>query len=90
MDALTSSLFCDDVPGLFNPLFQNIMFNDFYMVLADFDSYVKTQEQIAKDYTNPMAWARKALLNVARSGKFSSDRTITEYANDIWHVKPTL
>ena len=90
MDALTSSLFCDDTPGLFNPLFQNIMFNDFYMILADFDSYVKTQEQIAKDYTNPTAWARKALLNVARSGKFSSDRTIHEYATEIWNVQPTL
>ncbi len=90
MDALTSSLFCDDEPGLFTPIFQNIMFNDFYMVLADFDAYVKAQEQINKDYANRMSWGRKALLNVARAGKFSSDRTIHQYAEDIWHVKPTL
>ncbi len=90
MDALTSSLFCDDEPGLFTPLFQNIMFNDFYLLLADFDSYLKMQDQIEKDYANQMEWARKALLNVACSGKFSSDRTIKEYADDIWHVKPTL
>ena len=90
MDALTSSLFCDDEPGLFTPIFQNIMFNDFYLTLADFDSYLKTQEQIQKDYSNKMEWARKALLNVACSGKFSSDRTIKEYTDDIWHVKSTL
>ena len=90
MDTLTSSLFCDDEPGLFTPIFQNIMFNDFYLSLADFDSYVKTHEQIQKDYSNKMEWARRALLNVACSGKFSSDRTIKEYADDIWNVKSTL
>ena len=90
MDTLTSSLFCDDEPGLFTPIFQNIMFNDFYMVLADFDAYTAIQEKVEKDYANQMGWARKALFNVARSGKFSSDRTITQYANDIWHVTSTL
>ena len=90
MDTLTSSLFCDGEPGLFTPIFQNIMFNDFYLVLADFDNYVKVQDQIGQDYCNQMEWARKSLLNVACSGKFSSDRTITEYANEIWHVKSTL
>jgi len=90
MDTLTSSLFCDDEAGLFTPIFQSIMFNDFYLSLADFDSYTKTHEQIQKDYTNKMEWARKALLNVACSGKFSSDRTIKEYADDIWNVKSTL
>lgn len=90
MDALTSSLFCDDEPGLFTPIFQSIMFNDFYMLLADFDSYAKTQEIIEKDFSKRMNWGRKALINVANSGFFSSDRTIKEYADDIWHVKPTL
>lgn len=90
MDTLTSSLFCDDEPGLFTPIFQNIMFNDFYLSLADFDSYIKTHERIQKDYANKMEWARRALLNVACSGKFSSDRTIKEYADDIWNVKSTV
>lgn len=90
MDTLTSSLFCDGEPGLFTPIFQSIMFNDFYLLLADFDDYIKTQERIENDYANRMEWARRALLNVACSGKFSSDRTIKEYADDIWHVKPTL
>ncbi|NCB48920.1 MAG: hypothetical protein EOM55_04850, partial [Clostridia bacterium] len=47
-------------------------------------------EKIEKDYTNKMGWARKALLNVARSGQFSSDRTISQYAKEIWNVKTTL
>ncbi len=90
MDALTSSLFCDNEVGLFTPIFQNIMFNDFYMVLGDFDAYVECHEKIEKDYANKMGWGRKALLNVARSGKFSSDRTIAQYAKEIWNVKTTL
>lgn len=90
MDTLNSSLFCDDQTNLFAPIFQNIMFNDFYMVLGDFATYLDTQEKIEKDYTNKMGWARKALLNIARSGYFSSDRTIKQYADDIWHVKTTL
>ena len=90
MDTLTSSLFCDGEPGLFTPIFQNIMFNDFYMILADFDSYVAAQEKITADYSDRLTWAKKALLNVARSGRFSSDRSIEEYAKDIWHVKSTF
>lgn len=91
MDSLTSGLF---TPGehkdLFAPLAQNIMFKDFYMILADFGSYVETQERMASDYLDQSCWAKKALLNIARSGKFSIDRTVTQYAKDIWHVHSTL
>ncbi len=59
---------------------------DVYYVLADFDSYCKAQEKIAVAYQDTMAWARKALINIANSGKFSSDRTIEEYVQDIWHL----
>lgn len=87
MDSLTSGLF---TPGedanLFVPLFQTIMFNDYYMLLADFESYVAAQERIARDYLDKRLWAKKALFNIARSGKFSIDRTVDEYAKDIWHV----
>ena len=87
MDSLTSGLF---TPGedtnLFVPLFQNIMFNDYYMLLADFESYIEAQERISHDYLDRRLWAQKALLNIARSGKFSIDRTVAEYAKDIWHV----
>lgn len=91
MDSLTSGLFTEgESNDLFTPLFQTIMFRDHYMLLADFDSYVRRQEQISSDYQDKELWARKALLNIACSGRFSSDRTVTEYARDIWHVSTTL
>lgn len=90
MDSLTSGLFTPhDNKDLFAPLVQNIMFKDYYMILADFNSYLETQERMSQDYLDPMKWAQKALLNIARSGKFSIDRTVDEYAKDIWHVKPS-
>jgi len=61
---------------------------DYYMHLADLASYLEADAGLCALYANPDAWARKAILNVASSGKFSSDRTIAEYAADIWHVKP--
>ena len=62
------------------------MFKDYYMLLADFESYAMAQEQIFADYVNPLKWSKKALLNIANSGKFSIDRTVLEYAKDIWNV----
>jgi starch phosphorylase len=67
-----------------------IMFKDYYMLLADFDSYVAAQEKISQDYLDRDEWARKSLLNIARSGKFSIDRTVAEYAEDIWNVHSTI
>jgi len=55
---------------------------------ADYASYVACQEQVSKTYRDPAAWTRKSILNVARMGKFSSDRTIQQYADEIWGVKP--
>ncbi|WP_191013388.1 glycogen/starch/alpha-glucan phosphorylase [Treponema zioleckii] len=63
---------------------------DIYYVLADFDLYVKAQEKVAEAYKDKKGWARKALLNIANSGKFSSDRTIEEYVKDIWHIKKVI
>lgn len=60
---------------------------DVFYVLADFDSYCKAQEEIAVAYTDKKAWAKKTLINIANSGKFSSDRTIEDYVRDIWHLK---
>ena len=59
---------------------------DVYYLLADFDLYVKAQEKIAECYVDKKAWAKKALINIANSGKFSSDRTIEDYVKDIWHL----
>jgi starch phosphorylase len=76
-------------PGIFEPIIRNLLdFNDHYMLLADLRSYMETQEKIDKLYRQPYKWDAKALMNVARSGKFSSDRTILEYAKEIWHIDP--
>lgn len=88
VDSLTSGMFTpNEDKNLFAPIMQNIMFKDYYMILADFESYLQAHEKIAADYKNELEWAKKALLNIARSGKFSIDRTVEQYAQDIWHVK---
>ncbi|MBQ9623786.1 MAG: glycogen/starch/alpha-glucan phosphorylase [Treponema sp.] len=63
---------------------------DVYYVLADFDKYCKAQEALAKAYTDKKGWAKKALINIANAGKFSSDRTIEDYVRDIWHLKKVI
>ena len=60
--------------------------NDEFFVLADFDAYVKAQEEISARYQDRRAWAKSCLVNIAKSGYFSSDRTIEEYVRDIWHI----
>ncbi|MDY6990151.1 MAG: glycogen/starch/alpha-glucan phosphorylase [Thermodesulfobacteriota bacterium] len=91
MDALNSNRFCPNEPGLFNWIFKAILDGgDEYFHLADLESYIKTHDRAAEEYKNTEIWARKAILNVARMGKFSSDRTIREYAKEIWKVRPVL
>ena len=76
-------------PDLFEPIVRNLLdFNDYYMLLADLRSYMDTQDKVDKLYGQPDKWDAKAIVNVARSGKFSSDRTISEYAKYIWHLDP--
>ena len=89
LDLIFTDHFNRDQPGLFEPLRATLLTQgDFYMHLADLTSYVKAQERLGELYTDPEEWAHKAILNVAGSGKFSSDRTISEYASEIWGVKP--
>ncbi len=91
MDSLTSGLFTpNESKDLFAPIFQDIMFKDYYMVLADFESYVSAQDKISTDFLLRKSWAKKTFLNIARSGKFSIDRTVREYARDIWNIKSSL
>ena len=76
-------------PGVFTPIRDALLTHgDFYMHLADLGSYLDADQRVRELYADPHAWARKAILNVAGSGKFSSDRTIAEYSADIWKVEP--
>ena len=87
MDALYSGVFSPQEPGLFHWLYRAILeHGDSYFHLADLESYMLTQERAAQAFTQPSVWARKAILNVARIGRFSSDRTIQAYARDIWKI----
>jgi starch phosphorylase len=89
VDTLSSELFSPGEPGLFNWVRNNLTeYGDYYMHLADMPSYLKAQDHAGAEYRNKPLWSRKAILNVARSGKFSSDRTIREYAEEIWGIKP--
>ena len=75
-------------PGIFRPITQELLQKDRYMLLADLRDYIHTQDRVDAAYRDRSAWIRRAILNVARSGKFSTDRTIKEYASEIWHVTP--
>jgi starch phosphorylase len=78
-------------PGIFNPLTRALLDDgDRYMLLADLRSYIEAQERVDTAYRDQAGWDRKAILNVARAGKFSSDRTVREYASEIWHVEPCV
>ncbi|MDB5050648.1 MAG: glycogen/starch/alpha-glucan phosphorylase [Fibrobacteres bacterium] len=88
MELFRTSYFCPEEPTLFNPLVDNLIFKDEYMLMADFGEYVASQQKVSELYRNQDEWTRKAILNVARMGKFSSDRTILEYNRDIWNATP--
>lgn len=94
LDMINSSYFAPNEPGIFEPIFNSLLFGrggtgpDEYMLLADFESYREAHTKIDSLYRNKYEWNKKALLNVARIGKFSSDRTIKEYADEIWKIKP--
>jgi starch phosphorylase len=89
LDLIFDNHFCRDEPGIFEPIRDTLLAKgDYYMHLADLTGYVETQRKVQAVYRDPRAWAARAIHNVARSGKFSSDRTIAEYAKDIWGAKP--
>jgi len=85
---ISGGFFSSGDTELFKPLMDNLLYHDPYMVLADYGSYAHCQAHINNVYLNQENWARMAILNCARSGKFSSDRSIQEYCDDIWKVSP--
>jgi starch phosphorylase len=89
VDCLGSNRLCPDEPGLFRWIVDELLDRgDRYFHLADLSSYIEASHRAEKDYGEPDLWTAKSILNVARTGFFSSDRTITEYARDIWNIKP--
>jgi len=89
LDLVFSGHFTRNEPGAIDPLREVLLTRgDFYMHLADLASYLDADQRLTALYADPDEWAQKAILNVASSGKFSSDRTINEYAADIWQVEP--
>jgi starch phosphorylase len=89
LDSIASGAFSAEEPARYRDLVDSLLWGgDHYLLLADYEDYVATQARVDALYRDPAAWARKAILNVASSGKFSSDRTIAEYAKDIWSATP--
>jgi starch phosphorylase len=89
LDLIFSDHLSRHEPGVFGPLHDTLLrHGDHYMHLADLASYLEADRRLCGLYADPEEWAHKAILNVAASGKFSSDRTIAQYASDIWDVKP--
>ncbi|HLW54918.1 MAG TPA: glycogen/starch/alpha-glucan phosphorylase [Candidatus Angelobacter sp.] len=89
MDSLASDRFCPEEHGLFRWIVDELLDRgDRYFHLADLPSYIASGSQAEQDYQNAAAWTAKSILNVARVGGFSSDRTVREYASDIWHIQP--
>jgi starch phosphorylase len=90
IDGLQDGRFSKGDKALFSPLVSELLGRDTYMLLADFESYSKSQQSASTAYTDATRWGRMSILNTARSGKFSSDRSIREYCHDIWDVPITL
>lgn len=88
VDLIASGHFSGGDSGLFLPLVESLLERDDYLLFADFQAYVDCQDRVAAAFLDEQAWARMSILNVARMGKFSSDRSIREYCEKIWKVKP--
>jgi starch phosphorylase len=89
IDMIAGNYFSKNEPGIFDPIVTSLLENgDVYCLLADFRSYMETQDKVDALYKTPLEWTKKAILNVAGMGKFSSDRAIIQYANEIWKIKP--
>jgi starch phosphorylase len=89
IDLIAGGHFSEGDRELFRPLLDALLDHDEYLLLADYRAYVDCQDEVALAYSEPGRWEAMSILNVARSGKFSSDRAIREYCEDIWRASPT-
>ena len=85
---MAQDFFSKKEPGIFKSIVDSLLGSDYYCLLADYQSYIDAQDEVSKLYLNTDEWTKKTILNVARVGKFSSDRSIREYAEKIWKVEP--
>jgi starch phosphorylase len=88
LDMIRSGFFSPGEPELFRPIVDSLLYNDQYLVCADFKAYAQCQTRVDRAYGDPARWARMSIVNSASVGKFSSDRTIAQYAEEIWGVRP--
>jgi starch phosphorylase len=89
LDMIRRNVFSLLNPGLFDPILRSLLdYNDYYMLLADLRSYCEAQDRVDAAYRDHVKWNGMSLVNIARSGYFSSDRAVAEYARNIWHVNP--
>jgi len=88
LDFIGSGVLAGGDQNLFRPLLDRLLHEDPFLVLADYQAYVDCQQQVSALWSDQRAWTRKAILNVARMGKFSSDRSIPDYCDHVWRVKP--
>ncbi len=88
LDLIASGHFSKDNTQLFQPVVNSLLHHDEYMLLADYRSYIDCQDKVGESYRDQELWTRMSILNTARMGKFSSDRSIKEYSNKIWGAKP--
>ena len=89
IDMIQRNVFSLLQPGLFDPIIRALLdYNDYYMLLADLRSYCEAQDRVDATYRDAKKWNAMSLVNIARSGRFSSDRAVMEYARDIWHINP--
>ncbi len=90
IDQIRSGYFSKGEGELFRPLVDNLLDPDPFLLLADYQSYIDCQDRVSSAYSDQENWIRMSILNVARIGKFSSDRSIREYCDQVWHIKPII
>jgi starch phosphorylase len=88
VDLIASGALSHGDAGLFRPIVDQLLTDDPYVLMADYQSYVDCQDEVAMLWRNPAAWTSRSIVNVARVGRFSSDRSIADYCERIWHVTP--